>query len=347
MLKFPKSNKIFITSDIHGGKHLLLDLVKKVDDDSYLFLIGDFIEKGQDSLGTLEYVYELSKKPNVFVTIGNNDHALLRALNEENIDFFKNRINKPTSILYQMKNKLKIDDPVLLQKVINIEYKHLIDFLKSLKYYYIIEDFLLIHAGINKTIENSSLRDMIGQDDFYNKGHDEDYIVVCGHYPSAMYYYDEYNNNILIDEEKKIICIDGGYKETNLGQLNMLEIEKMGFKYTYNKHYVDDFNKFTILNDCASSGNKRGICFPNYEVEVLKKDMYFSNVITVNTDEIFEVKNELIECALNKCYVIDDCPNNHLEVRKGDVVSLIWDNFLGYSLVKKDGICGWIKKENN
>lgn len=346
MLKFPANNKIYITSDIHGGKHLLEELVSKVEKDSFLFLIGDFIEKGEDSLGTLEYVYELSKSSKVFVTIGNNDHALLRALEPGNLDFFINRLDKPTSIIYQMKKKLNISDPFLLQKEINIVYRHLIEFLSSLSTYYIIDKFLLVHAGINKTIENSNLRDFIGQDNFYNHGHETDYTVICGHYPTAMYHIDEYNNSILIDEEKRIICIDGGYKETNLGQLNMLEIRKHDNSYIYKKHYVDDFKKEYINVDHVGYGNKRGICFPNYELKVLNKDEYFSSVMTINTNEIFQIKNELIKCIDNKCYAIDDCPNNHLSINKGDVVSVIWDNYKGYSLVKKNGICGWIKKEN-
>lgn len=344
-LNFPISNKIYITSDVHGGIDLLKKHVSRVSDDSYLFIIGDLIEKGADSLSTLRYIYELSKKPNVFVTIGNNDYEFLRSLEIENLEFFSKRINNPTSIINQLRIELKEDNPEKLQRLIKEKLKSEINFLKTLNTYYIVEDFLLVHAGINKNgLLESSFKDKTRLNNFYNLGHNEDYIVICGHYPTSMYVLDKYDNNVIIDLNKKIICIDGGYAATNMGQLNLLEITKTKDGYKYQTYSEDSFEKLLIEENQDGYGNSRGICFPNFEIEILKKDIYFSKVKVIQTGEIMFIKNEMIANVKEKYYSIDDCPNNFLEVVKGEVVSLIFNDYEGYRLIKKNGICGWIKK---
>lgn len=345
ILSFPRSNKIYITSDVHGGKSLLEKHVSRVSEDSYLFIIGDLIEKGEDSLATLRYIMNLSKKDNVFVTIGNNDYAFLKALEKDNLDFFKKRMEYKHSIIYQLKKELNEENPEKLQELIKINLKDEIEFLCSLKSYYIIEDFLLVHAGVSKEgLEKSTLSDLIRLNNFYNIGHNEKYIVVCGHYPTSMYRLDAYDNNVLIDLDKRIICIDGGYAATNMGQLNMLEITKNGSIYEYKTFYEDAFPKYVIKRSEEGFGNSRGICFPNFEIEILKKDVYFSTVRVVSTNEVMFIKNELITEVNGKYYSLDDCPNNFLTVKVGEVVSVVMDHFDGYTLIKKNGICGWIKK---
>ena len=58
-LSLPEGRRIIAVSDIHGHLSLLKALLEKIrykPGDDLLFLVGDTVEKGPDSLGTLRYV---------------------------------------------------------------------------------------------------------------------------------------------------------------------------------------------------------------------------------------------------------------------------------------------------
>ena len=86
--------RILVTSDIHGYLHYLKKLLEKAkfSDSDILFIVGDMIEKGPDSLGTLRYVMKLCENGNVIPLIGNVDAYRLQiiySLNESSApDFF-------------------------------------------------------------------------------------------------------------------------------------------------------------------------------------------------------------------------------------------------------------------
>ena len=71
--------RIIAISDMHASPSLFDQLLKKVNFtvDDYLFLLGDFIEKGKHSYAMLRRVMELAKQPNVFVLMGNCENIYL------------------------------------------------------------------------------------------------------------------------------------------------------------------------------------------------------------------------------------------------------------------------------
>ena len=89
--------RILVTSDIHGYLSYFKNVLEKVSfsDDDILFIVGDMIEKGPDSLATLRYVMELCKRGNVIPLIGNVDAyrmKIIHDLTEENAADFYNYI---------------------------------------------------------------------------------------------------------------------------------------------------------------------------------------------------------------------------------------------------------------
>jgi len=44
MLRLNKSKPIYVISDIHGGLELIQELLEQVEEDAYLFLLGDYFE---------------------------------------------------------------------------------------------------------------------------------------------------------------------------------------------------------------------------------------------------------------------------------------------------------------
>ena len=85
-LSLPEGRRIIAVSDIHGHLSLLKALLEKIrykPGDDLLFLVGDTVEKGPDSLGTLRYVMKLCEEGTVYPTMGNVDAFTLSMLDAD------------------------------------------------------------------------------------------------------------------------------------------------------------------------------------------------------------------------------------------------------------------------
>ena len=74
-VEVPKGRRMLAVSDIHGHGEFLkrLLLMAEFSEEDILFIAGDIVEKGPDSLKTLRYVMELCETLKVYPTIGNID----------------------------------------------------------------------------------------------------------------------------------------------------------------------------------------------------------------------------------------------------------------------------------
>ena len=68
--------RVLAISDIHGNLPFLRGVLAKAgfSKADVLVLIGDLLEKGEDSLGVLRYVMELSRSHTVYALCGNCDN---------------------------------------------------------------------------------------------------------------------------------------------------------------------------------------------------------------------------------------------------------------------------------
>ena len=139
----PKGRR-FAIGDIHGCSKTFKTLVEdkiQLTKDDHLFLLGDYIDKGLDSKGVLDYILYLKENDfQIFPLMGNHEFNLLEASQEYNARMFRLflKINKNTGIVdEQMKIKPKY-----------------LRFLESLPYYYELEDYHLVHAGFDFRKEN-------------------------------------------------------------------------------------------------------------------------------------------------------------------------------------------------
>jgi hypothetical protein len=84
-LSLPANRRILAVSDIHGELGYLRGLLEKTafGRNDILIGVGDMLEKGSDSLGTLRYIISLCKTNTVFPLLGNCDEWS-RAGDEEN-----------------------------------------------------------------------------------------------------------------------------------------------------------------------------------------------------------------------------------------------------------------------
>lgn len=128
--------------DIHGCAKTLEELIRTIDlrKQDQLYLLGDYINKGPDSLGVLDLMIFLQKKGyNIHPIRGNHEQIFL--------DFCK------------LKRKAKKQKKAfnLAQKVLSPELidhwgdpiPKYFDFIKSLPHYLETEDFFMVHANFN------------------------------------------------------------------------------------------------------------------------------------------------------------------------------------------------------
>ena len=122
--KTGKGRRIAI-GDIHGCAKTLKALVLKQlkpNFDDQIFFLGDYINRGDDSAGVIDFILALKMQGyQVFTLSGNHEIMAL-----EKGEYTPTPLDK---------------DPI-----ISAEHK---DFLENLPYCYQMEDFIFVHAGIN------------------------------------------------------------------------------------------------------------------------------------------------------------------------------------------------------
>lgn len=109
-LLIPKGVRVIVISDIHGELNLLKELLHKVNfkDDDYLIINGDLCEKGNDSIGVVNYVMDLVvSKPNVYVVEGNCE-VVVEALVNENPALINYLCTRKNTIFNEWLGKLNI-----------------------------------------------------------------------------------------------------------------------------------------------------------------------------------------------------------------------------------------------
>jgi serine/threonine protein phosphatase 1 len=134
-----------VISDIHGCAKTLMALVEskvQLTKDDHLYLLGDYIDRGPNSSGVIDYLINLTNNGyNIFPIRGNHEQNLLNAINEydtETLVHFVRIINNSGDLLDE-NNTIK---------------QRYIDFFTSLKFYYDLGDFIIVHAGINFSSPN-------------------------------------------------------------------------------------------------------------------------------------------------------------------------------------------------
>jgi len=134
----------FVISDIHGCKKTLKKLVKSLEltPDDALFFLGDYIDRGPNSSGVIDYILKLkSKNYNIFTLRGNHEQSVLDASEEySKKEFYK-----------YLKRILKSEDLLKKNKKLKTRYKK---FFMQTEFFFELEDFFLVHAGFNFNKKN-------------------------------------------------------------------------------------------------------------------------------------------------------------------------------------------------
>lgn len=346
-LKLEKDYRILVVSDIHGNLELFKKLLTKSKynpKEDYLFILGDFVEKGPQSLDTLHYVMELSENKNCFVLKGNCEiifQNMYERNNEEDFNYF--RWNGYT-LLREMcvKSNINLDSNITLKETLEIlknNFKKEYDFLESLPTIIETEDYVFTHAGIPE-IESDDIKDYIRINEFNNIAKRQRKLTIVGHYPSVNYSKKYLNYKPHFNYTKNIISIDGGNIVKSAGQLNMLIIKNKDISFTY----IDNLKKYKVNDDqIVTIQDSFVINYPNTEVEILEDLGEFKLCKSLSNKKTLKIPSKFIYERNGKICSYDTTNYKHT-VYVGDYVSLYYKTSK-YSLVKFQGVLGWIKNE--
>ncbi|MBE9545963.1 MAG: serine/threonine protein phosphatase [Proteobacteria bacterium] len=175
--------KIFAIGDIHGCLHKLKSIMANIDIDAKndtLIFIGDYIDRGPDPKGVVDFVLGLRESINHIIFLkGNHEQMFLDYLRDDKYKgiFLANGGGRTLSSygFVETAEGAKV----------NVPENHM-QFFKSLLPYYETDDYIFVHAGLRPDIplEEQDTDDLIWiRYEFIRSSHDFGKTVVFGHTP--------------------------------------------------------------------------------------------------------------------------------------------------------------------
>ena len=192
---------VFVTSDIHGNWEkykALLDKLPLTNPENTLYILGDFIDRGNDGCKIL---LDTMQRPNIVPVLGNHELTaaiclpwILQEVTDQNLSELREDqfaalqewiLNGGTPTLRELK-KLSIS-----------KRKAILEYIREMDVYIEVEaggrSFLLTHAGLNHFVPNKPFNEYeltdylfgrsILEQEFYS-----DKFLVYGHTPTQILY---------------------------------------------------------------------------------------------------------------------------------------------------------------
>ena len=176
-----QTGRILVIGDIHGCLSMLKKLMDKIDwqpKSDRLIFIGDYIDRGEDPRGVVEYLLSLlTQSNNIEFLSGNHEAMFMDYLNGRNRDF--HLFNGGTTTLASYRAHIPKNSHSLVPE------DHM-TFYKKLKSYIALEDYYIVHAGFKPGIpaEKQSLDDMLWiRNKFVRSDYAFEKKIIFGHTP--------------------------------------------------------------------------------------------------------------------------------------------------------------------
>lgn len=345
--------RVLAISDIHGNLPFLRGVLEKAcfSTADVLILVGDLLEKGEDSLGVLRYVMELRRTHTVYPLCGNCDYidrVFLEGrpgIDQELWPVFQFWGDR--SLILQLGAELGLsprgpeDLPSLRQAILE-RFPAETEFLMTMPQILEAGRFLFVHGGVPREdrLEELTAYSCMKNDDFVGQGYRFDKWVVVGHWPVTLYDPCIPRARPLISEEQHIISIDGGCVLKVDGQLNALIIPDVYGDAVDHVAY-DGLPAVIAQADQTASADPLNIRWSDSAVEVLREEGDVSWCRHCSTGRELWILNEYIYPRRADGFLhCEDSTDYRLEVHCGDRLKLVRRSSIG-CLVKKNGVTGW------
>lgn len=352
-LVIPAGHRILAVSDIHGNPVFLRELLRKVafGAEDYLFLLGDMVEKGEESLATLRMVMDLcAQYPHVYPICGNCDEIANQFTDEAGeIDpafydmYF--RLWKGKSLVLQMGREAGCavrgrEDYPALRAALRRDFQPELQFIRALPTIIETQNFLFVHGGVPREdrLEELEAWRCMKNDFFLEQGHSFQKWCVVGHSPVTLYHAHIPSAQPIIQRQRRIISIDGGCSLKVDGQLNALIIPGADGE-DFSSAYFDGLPTAEALDGQAPSEDSVNIRWGKNQLEVLERGPERSLCRHCETGRVLEILTEYLyeRGGTTRC---EDSTDYRLPVSPGDRLSVV-RRISGGALAKKDGVTGW------
>lgn len=222
--------KQWVIPDIHGCLKTLIYLIEKqIKPDKFdeLFFLGDYIDRGPNSKGVIDYIMQLQKQEySVQLLIGNHEDYCVKAFDEDKKrkSFFGIRSKNKIQVEWEKHGGKETLASFGIKYVSDLPESY-IDWMRNLKYYIELEKFILVHAGLNFAIDDP-LEDkyaMMWVRDFkVNPSKIRNKTVIHGHVPVDL----EFMNHVMDSGTYNFIDLDNGvYMDARTGYGNLVAYE--------------------------------------------------------------------------------------------------------------------------
>ncbi len=211
----------WVVPDIHGHlktlKYLIEDRIALTKDDEIYFL-GDYIDRGPDSRGVLDYMMSLQEAGyNARFIRGNHEDYCIKAWEDDQRRvLFRSPIEKD----WKKNGAVRTLQSFGVKRPREIS-KFYIDWLKKTEFYIELEDYILVHAGLNFNADNpfDDYRSMMWVRDFkVDRNKTGGKKVIHGHVPVEMSLID-----LFCDDNYDFVSLDNGiYYQNKDGFGNLL-----------------------------------------------------------------------------------------------------------------------------
>lgn len=187
----------YVISDIHGKFNKFMQIIELINfsDDDEMFILGDVIDRGNDSIELLMYIMS---KNNIHMILGNHEEMMNYSIRNNDMEMWFQNGGKKT---YQ-----KLNNSV--SKKVKCE---IISFVSKLKLHdsVVVNDktYILVHAGIETDSDGfpikTQLKDFIlwSREEFYEETNvNNRIIVIFGHTPTINLHNSNdiwYGNNMI------------------------------------------------------------------------------------------------------------------------------------------------------
>jgi len=215
----------FAISDIHGCAKTFKALLQRIafSKEDILFLLGDYIDRGPDSRGVIDHIWELQEDGfTVHCLRGNHEQMLLDELKAQ--EYYYNG-EKATLHSFQVKANQDIPKPY-------------IEWMEELPYFFALDDYILVHAGLNfnSKFPLQDETEMIWIRHWYDNIDRQwlgDRIIVHGHTPTRQL---EIKRSVKELDEIPALDIDAGcvFESFGFGHLCALNLDTKEFIFQAN-----------------------------------------------------------------------------------------------------------------
>ena len=140
-----------VIGDIHGCYRTLKMLIESQimpEKADQIYFVGDYIDRGPRSREVLDYIIDLKWKGfSIFPVKGNHEDLFVKAFADQEylLAWFQNGAEETLKSFDVPENKLNDYEGLRLIP------ERYIQFLSGLPLYYDLEDFIIVHAGLNLT----------------------------------------------------------------------------------------------------------------------------------------------------------------------------------------------------